>query len=235
MKHILVKYAKMLRNEIIKIFKEKTNPMKIYLESIRNDFLESIFSSDKEKKSKEFADLIAQTLVYGGFVAWMRFCKDGNDSRDFSFNTCSRYLPYGTFTFNLFIDISTKSTPEIQDQIISKIEKVFQSTEFVKIIEDMETLMITFYSDFLWKYDPEIAKDRGIVFTPHPIIEFIVRGIDYFLKLYFNIQEGLISHNINFLDPAAGTMGFPCEIVRTVKKYYEVKYEKQPRVNLTIN
>ena len=225
---LLVKYAKMLRDKIIGIFKEKSNPMKIYLESIRNDFLDSIFSSDKEKKSQEFADLVAQTLVYGGFIAWMRFCKEGNDPEEFSFNTCSRYLPYGTFTFNLFIDISTKSTPEIQDQIISKIERVFQSTQFEKIIEDMETLMITFYTDFLWKYDPEIAKDRGIVFTPHPIINFIVRGIDYFLKLYFNIQEGLISPSVKYLDPAAGTMGFPCEIIRTVRKCFEVKYEMQP-------
>ena len=224
----LVKYAKMLRDKIISIFKEKSNPMKLYLESIRNDFLDSIFSSDKERKSQEFADLIAQTLVYGGFVAWMRFCKEGNDPKDFSFNTCSRYLPYGTFTFKLFIDISTKSTPEIQDQIISKIEIVFQSTQFEKIIKDMETLMITFYSDFLWKYDPKIAKDRGIVFTPLPIINFIVRGIDYFLKLYFNIQEGLLSHSVNYLDPAAGTMGFPCEIIRLAKNYFQKKYEKQP-------
>ena len=224
----LVKYAKMLRNEIIKIFKEKTNPMKIYLESIRNDFLESIFSSDKEKKSQEFADLLAQTLVYGGFVAWMRFCKDGNDSNNFSFNEASKYLPYGTFTFNLFIDISTKSTPEIQEKIIAKVERVFQSTQFEKITENTETLMITFYSEFLWQYDPEIAKDRGIVYTPHPIINFIVRGIDYFLKKYFSMSDGIISTNINFLDPAAGTMGFPCEIVRLSKDYFSHKFEKQP-------
>jgi len=225
---LLVKYAKMLRNEIIKIFKEKTNPMKIYLESIRNDFLESIFSSDKEKKSQEFADLVAQTLVYGGFIAWMRFCKDGNDSNNFSFNEASKYLPYGTFTFNLFIDISTKSTPEIQEKIIAKVERVFQSSQFEKITENTETLMITFYSEFLWQYDPEIAKDRGIVYTPHPIINFIVRGIDYFLKKYFSMSDGIISTIINFLDPAAGTMGFPCEIIRQSKDKFSLKYEKQP-------
>jgi hypothetical protein len=100
---LLVKYAKMLRDKIIELFKQKSNPMKVYLESMRNDFLDSIFSSDKEKKSQEFADLVAQTLIYGGFIAWMRFCKEGNDPEDFSFNICSRYLPYGSFTFNLFI------------------------------------------------------------------------------------------------------------------------------------
>ncbi len=224
----LVKYAKMLRDEIISVFKENSNPMKLYLESIRNDFLDSIFSSDKERKSQDFADLIAQTLVYGGFVAWMRFCKDGNNSKDFSFNKASKYLPYGTFTFNLFVDISTKSTPEIQDKVISKVERVFQSTQFEKVIENTETLMITFYSNFLWQYDPEIAKDRGIVYTPHPIINFIVRGIDYFSKKYFNISDGIASTNINFLDPAAGTMGFPCEIIRLSKEYFSDKYKIQP-------
>lgn len=224
----LVKYAKMLRDEIIKIFKENSNPMKTYLESIRNDFLDSIFSSDKEKKSQEFADLIAQTLVYGGFIAWMRFCKDGNDSNDFLFSKASKYLPYGTFTFKLFVDISTKSTPEIQEKIIAKVERVFKSSQFEKIAKNMENLMITFYSDFLWQYDPEIAKDRGIVYTPRPIVNFIVRGIDYFLKKYFNISDGIISPNVNFLDPAAGTMGFPCEIIRLSKDFFMQKYKKQP-------
>ena len=224
----LVKYAKMLRDEIINIFNVEANPMKIYLESIRNDFLDSIFSSDKEKKSQEFADLIAQTLIYGGFIAWMRFCKDGNNSNDFSFAKASKYLPYGTFTFNLFVDISTKSTPEIQDKVISKVERVFQSTQFEKVIKNTETLMITFYSNFLWQYDPNIAKDRGIVYTPHPIINFIVRGIDYFSKKCFNISEGIASTNINFLDPAAGTMGFPCEIIRLSKEYFSDKYRIQP-------
>ena len=224
----LVKYAKLLRDEIIKIFEVKGDPMREYFEKIRKDFLDSIFSSDREKKSREFADLISQTLVYGGFVAWMRFCKEGNDSQNFSLGKASEYLPYGSFIFNLFVDISTKSKPEIKNKIISKIERVFQSSQFDKITENTETLMITFYSSFLWQYDKKIAKDRGIVFTPHPIINFIVRGIHHFLIKQFNISDGIISEKVNFLDPAAGTMGFPCEIIRLAKEYYANKYKNQP-------
>ncbi len=224
----LVKYAKKLKDKILDVFKDPKNPMKIYLEGIRDDFINSIFSSDKEQKSEEFADLFAQTMIYGGFLAWMRFCKDGNSSIDFNFNIATKYLPYGTFTFNLFTDISTKSSPEIKKKIISKIEKIFQLSEFKKITENTETLMITFYSDFLWQYSPELAKDRGIVFTPHSIINFIVRGIDHFLKNEFNVSDGIISSKVNFLDPAAGTMGFPCEIIRLAKNYFQKKYDNQP-------
>lgn len=224
----LVKYAKKLKNKIIEVFNEATNPMKIYLESIRNDFLKSIFSSDKEKKSQEFADLFSQTLIYGGFIAWMRFCKDGNNSQDFAFNIVSRYLPYGTFIYSIFSEISVKLSPEVQNKIISKIERIFQSSNFERITENTETLMITFYSDFLQQYDPEMAKDRGIVYTPHPIVNFITRGVDYFIKKYFNKNDGLASEDIYFLDPAAGTMAFPVEILRLVKDYFKKKYSKQP-------
>ncbi|MHA1758338.1 MAG: N-6 DNA methylase, partial [Promethearchaeota archaeon] len=227
---LLVKYAKELKIKILEIFKDTTNPMKRYLESIRLDFLESIFSADKEKKSQEFADLLAQTLIYGGFLAWMRFCKEGNDPKDFKFDIAVRlnYLPYGTFTHNLFTEISSKSSPEIQEKIIKKIERIFQSSRFEKITENTETLMITFYSDFLKQYDPKIAKDRGIVYTPYPIINFIIRSIDYFLKEYFNKNNGIIAPDVYFLDPAAGTMGFPCEIVRFAKNYFKRKFSKQP-------
>ncbi len=224
----LVKYAKKLKDKILDVFKYPKNPMKIYLEGIRDDFINSIFSSDKEQKSEEFADLYAQTIIYGGFLAWMRFCKDGNSSKDFNFNIATKYLPYGTFTFSLFTDISTKSSPEIKNKIINKIERIFQLSEFKKITENTETLMITFYSDFLWQYSPKIAKDRGIVFTPHPIINFIVRGIDHFLKNEFNVSDGIISSKVNFLDPAAGTMGFPCEIIRLAKNNFQKKFDKQP-------
>ena len=228
----LVKYAKKLKEEIIKVFKEPSNPMKIYLENIRNDFLDSIFSSDKEKKSQEFADLFAQTLIYGGFIAWMRFCKDGNSPNDFAFGKATDYLPYGTFIYNIFADMLTKSSPNIRKNIFEKIERIFQSTQFEKITQNTETLMITFYSDFLKRYDPEMAKERGIVYTPYPIVNFIVRGIDYLLKKEFNKSEGVVSSDITFLDPAAGTMAFPCEILRIAKIFFEEKFSKQPgRIN----
>ena len=224
----LVKYAKKLKEEIIEVFKEPSNPMKNYLENIRNDFLKSIFSSDKEKKSQEFADLFAQTLIYGGFIAWMRFCKDGNDSRLFKFINAINYLPYGTFIHSIFSEIAVKLSPEIQRNIITKIEKTFQSSDFEKITENTETLMITFYSDFLQKYDPEMAKNRGIVYTPHPIVEYMTRGVHFLLKLYFNKDEGILNRGISFLDPAAGTLAFPIEIIRLANKEFKKKYISQP-------
>jgi len=225
---LLVKYAKKLKEKIIEVFSETTNPMKIYLENIRNDFLDSIFSSDKESKSHEFADLFAQTLIYGCFISWMRFCKEGKSPSNFSLRKATDYLPYGTFIYNVFADMSTKSSPDIKKNIFQKIERIFQSTQFERITQNTETLMITFYSDFLQQYDPEMAKDRGIVYTPHTIVSFITRGINYFLKKSFNKPEGVCSSNITFLDPAAGTMAFPCEILRLAKNYFEIKYSKQP-------
>ncbi len=67
----LVTYAKKLKKKIMETFEGTDSSMKKYLKGIRTDFLKSIFSKDKQKKSKEFADLFAQTLIYF-FVDKMR-------------------------------------------------------------------------------------------------------------------------------------------------------------------
>ncbi|MHA1682370.1 MAG: type ISP restriction/modification enzyme [Promethearchaeota archaeon] len=223
----LVKYAKELKQIVLDSLSNPEDRMRKYLEGIKDDFLESIFSSDKEKKSSEFADLFAQTLIYGSFIAWIQHCKLGKDTKDFAFDKARDYLPYGTFIYDVFANLSSHLSPSVRSNIIQKIEKIYQSTEYSNVISDSETLIITFYSDFLNLYDPELAKDRGIVYTPHPIINFIIRGVDYFLKTVFCKEEGIISEELCFLDPASGTMGFICEMIKQAKEYFEDKYSKQ--------
>ncbi len=230
---LLVKHAKEFRDKIVEVFNAPTHRMHAYFSNIRNDINSSIFSAGKDNNSREFADLLAQTLVYSSFVAWLRFCKEGNKSTDFTLAISKNYFPYESFSPFIFPDIQNIS-PDIRDTILNRIENIFKSTACERITEDTESLITTFYSSFLNKYDPKISKERGVVYTPAPIVEFMVKGIDYFLRKYFD--RNIVSEDVKLLDPAAGTMAYPCEVLRFAKKYYKHLYPGQlDKINLSFN
>ena len=218
----LVDYAKEPKQVITDLFAGKVvdKTMKEYLESMREALLATIFATEREEKSKEFADFFAQTLVYGTFTAWMEYSKNNKEARDFRFSEVKEYLRHGSFTFNMFNLNDNSLTRHIRENVIGRLEHVFQISNYKKIInqkgEDIETLMITFYSDFLKEYDPDLSSRRGVVYTPQPIVNFMIRGLDHFLQKYFDEPDGVISDNANiqYLDPAAGTMTYSCELLR---------------------
>ena len=228
----LVVYARKLREKIQGVFTDSTKKDKVdikikeYLSGIRSDFLQSLFSEDKQRKFEEFADLISQTIVYGAFTAWLSYSKSGENVKEFRLDSAFNYLSYDSFLYAMFTNQAWIS-PEIRKEIIKPMERVFQSSEFGAEIEDIETLMITFYSDFLELYDRNTAKDRGIVYTPYPVVDFMNRGLDHFLKLHFRKEEGILSPDITYLDPAAGTMAFACDLIRKGWAKISEKYGHQ--------
>ena len=56
---------------------------------------------------------------------------------------------------------------------------------------DAKTHFIHFYEDFLEKYDPAVREKAGVFYTPEPVVDFIVRGVDWVLKNKFNLHDGL--------------------------------------------
>ena len=132
-------------------------------------------------------------------------------------------------------------------------ESRFQNTEYKKVMSNTETLITTFYSEFLQLYDPITAKERGVVYTPHEIVEFMIHGIDFILKRWLDKNDGIISpkresldltyknshskhtkmtqpkqssqiERLQILDPAAGTNAFACGLLHVVKEKFLDKF-----------
>jgi hypothetical protein len=222
-----------------------------YLQLILKDFKKSIFKEETQDKQTLFADLFAQTIVYGAFSAWIKFCQKGNDAKKFQIHMVGDYLPYGSFLRDLFLNLKIRIPQEFQS-IFNAMEIRFQKTEYMKIISNIETLISTFYSDFLKEYDPITAKDRGVVYTPHEIVEFIIDGIDFILKRWFEKDRGIISTtdetniqmdklknikknsrditHLKILDPAAGTMAFASGYLHIAKKRFHEIYPDNPNL-----
>jgi predicted helicase len=150
---------------------------------------------------KDFADMYAQTLVYGLFAA--RYNDDTLET--FSRQEARELVPAtNPFLKSFFDHISGSSFPRRLELIVNELCEVFSHANVEELMneyfkntnlfgEDSETPdpVIHFYEDFLKEYDPSKKMEMGVFYTPLPVVRFIIRGIDELLKTEFGIAKGL--------------------------------------------
>lgn len=82
-----------------------------------------------------------------------------------------------------------------------------------------------FYSDFLAIYDNEQRKLSGVIYTPEPIVDFMVSGVDYLLTTELGINNGILDERVSFWDPSAGTMAYATGIAKLAREKLKVKHD----------
>jgi predicted helicase len=173
----------------------------------------------------EFADLYAQTITYGLFVARTR-----------ANNSFNRRLAHDLIPSNIgilrdvFRYISLGRPTEQMEVIIDDIASVLNATNIQSILMQYyrqgkgDDPIMHFYETFLAEYDPETRERRGVYYTPLSVVHFIVRSVHYFLQTRFDKPDGLADESVTLLDPAAGTLTFPAEAIRLAFETYVGKY-----------
>lgn len=110
--------------------------------------------------------------------------------------------------------------------------------------------VIHFYEDFLKAYDRAMRVERGVFYTPRPVVQFIVRSVHEVLQTEFGIEDGLASTVtwaqmtqrmpdlelpegtlpesafVQILDPAVGTATFLVEAVDLIHGHMRSKWQK---------
>lgn len=195
----------------------------------------------------DFADMYAQTLVYGLFAA--RYNDKTQDT--FSRIEARELIPKtNPFLANFFDHIAGVSFPERLKFIVNELCEVFSHADVVKLVtafykkeKDNKDPIIHFYEDFLKEYDEKKKMEMGVFYTPKPVVQFIVRGVDEILKKEFGIAKGLSDtskisikkeevnettgkvikgqkeyHRVQILDVATGTGTFLNEVVNFIQK-----------------
>ena len=192
----------------------------------------------------EFSDIYAQTLTYGMFAARLH----DDTPEDFSREEAARLIPKSNpFLRKLFNHINS----DIEDEIkwpVDDIVRLFAAADVRGIMKDYgkskkrSDPMIHFYEDFLNAYDAGLRKDRGVWYTPLPVVRFIVRAVDDILVKQFGITDGIASRDmvqievtencdtgksltkkvkktvpkVQVLDPATGTGTFLAECINRI-------------------
>jgi predicted helicase len=214
---------------------ELTQQMKVFKDLLIHDL-----------NNKTFADIYAQTIAYGLFSARL------NDPTpdDFSRMEANTLIPKSNpFLRKIFNDIAGFNVDTRIEWIVDDLVEAFRVTDMEKVMKDFGEAtkrndpMMHFYEDFLGQYDPQTKAQRGVYYTPQPVVDFIVRAVDDILKRDFNLPMGLADnsmidhevvndqysgkkgesktlkkrmHRVQILDPATGTGTFLASVIRQI-------------------
>ena len=77
-----------------------------------------------------------------------------------------------------------------------------------------QQVVVELYDKFFKQAFPKLAEKLGIVYTPIPVVDFIVHSVHEVLKKEFGVKDGLGARGVKILDPFTGTGTF---IVRAIQ------------------
>ncbi|MCQ2599584.1 MAG: N-6 DNA methylase [Alphaproteobacteria bacterium] len=190
----------------------------------------------------EFADIYAQTIAYGMFVARLHDKTLGDFSRAEAATLIPKSVP---FLRKMFDYIAGNDIDERIVWSVDSLAEIFSYTDVADILKDFGRKtkttdpIVHFYETFLSKYDKSLRKMRGVYYTPQPVVDYIVRSVDEILKTDFELPNGLADkskitkkimiqgapkpverefHRVQLLDPATGTGTF---LATTINYIYD--------------
>lgn len=234
------KTAKQLATELASRAKRMKEPL---FEELTNDIetdVDKIFRAFKkylmpDLSEENFADIYAQTIAYGLFIARLKFEEKG---KNFNRIVAQDLIPKNLKILkDTFVFVSRKDLTQNIDYIIDDIATVLAYCDIEKIKKDLrkekgKDPILHFYETFLIEYDPEKRKKMGEYYTPLPVAEYIVSSINDLLKKKFKKEFGFASRGVTLLDFASGTCTFPAQAIIQTKK--EIDAGNNPGSWLTV-
>ena len=193
----LAEEAQNIRDRILNILEIETSNGYVHL--LYQKFKDTLVHDMTEQ---QFADMYAQTVVYGLFSAR---CMDESQD-DFNATEAVECIPNtNPFLKGLLQEClgskNTKSKLSFDELEVGNIVDLLLHTKTASIITDFnrqtgggrEDPVIHFYEEFLSEYDTLQRIQRGVYYTPQPVVNFIIRAVDDILKKDFGVVDGLAS------------------------------------------
>src|SRR3990167_8038663 len=177
----------------------------------------------------QFANMIAETLAYSLFLAFLEHIHRGNGAK-ITLQTAIEYLPTNVPVLKDLYELINKvssTIPVIYKASLALLEQLEASDIsriYQKLVEHKpgEDPVIQFYEPFLKEYDPKEREARGVYYTPKPVVDYIVKSVDWLLRNRFNKEKGLADESVHLLAPATATGTFLMfaiqEIYANIKK-----------------
>ena len=204
-----------------------------------------------------FADMVAQTIAYGLLSARI------TDPQQGSSNELARHMRTNPLLRDLmtaFLEVSGQRLGmgiEFDELGVSEVVELLDHANMDAVVRDFgdknprEDPVIHFYESFLSEYDKQKKVERGVFYTPRPVVSYIVRSVDQLLRTEFGLDDGLadvttwgemakrhksltvpegISPDTDFvqiLDPATGTGTFLVEAIDLIHDTLVDKWKAQ--------
>ena len=211
-----------------------------------------------------FADMYAQTITYGLFAARVSRSSGGLVADDAALMIPSTN-PFLQDLLQDFLAASGRSRVKGRARgtgidfdelgVNAVVEQLRQAPMDAVLVSfnnarPGDDPVIHFYEDFLTAYDKAMRVERGVFYTPKPVVQFIVRSVHEVLQNEFGIEDGLASTItwgemlrlkpglalpagasadsafVQMLDPAVGTATFLVEIIDLIHRHMLAKWQK---------
>ena len=170
------------------------------LRDLYNAFKEALVHDQTED---EFADAFAQTITNGMLNArWI-----GNDrikagGNRFTRQNALQYMPTtNPFLHDLFHSVLGVKMDDQRGRFLWLVDDIADLLDRVDVVYvfgiggiDVGTAsdpIIYFYEPFLEAYDSQLKRQRGVFYTPRPMVSYIVRSVDEILRTEFGLPDGL--------------------------------------------
>lgn len=230
-----------------------------------NGYVHKLLKKFKDKlvhdmDESSFADMYAQTICYGLFSAR---CLNADEELFDPIKAIDSIPDTNPFLRQLLREGLDNQKGNVKKSIpfdeleLNSIIDLLQNTDIQSIVAEFnrqtrmgyEDPVIHFYEDFLTEYDKEAKINRGVFYTPLPVVNFIVRSVDQILKTEFGIADGLACDEcvqveesngkgrtktyrnvpkVQILDPATGTGTFLRQTILQIKKNFDEKHAALP-------
>ncbi len=211
-------------------------------------------------KADGFADMYAQTIAYGLLSA--RIADPHKKTVD-DFAGHMRTNPFLRELMETFLKVGGRrgkaGGPGIDfDELgVSEVVQLLDEASMEAVVLDFgdknpqEDPVIHFYELFLKEYDAKKRMQRGVFYTPRPVVSYIVRSVDELLRAEFSLEDGLADTTtwgemtkrhkylkipegtspdqafVQILDPATGTGTFLVEVIDVIHKTMVAKWRVQ--------
>ena len=204
-----------------------------------------------------FADMYAQTIAYGLLAA--RVSRPAGIVADNLADMVPITNPFLKEMLGTFLSVGGRKGKIDFDELgIQDVVDLLNNpdTHMEAILRDFgkrtmqEDPVVHFYELFLKEYDKKKKVERGVFYTPQPVVSYIVRSVHELLKSEFGLEDGLASiitwgelskknpgikipegvlpnePFVQILDPATGTATFLIEVIEIIYQTMISKWRK---------
>ena len=214
----------------------------------------------------DFADTYAQTITYGLLTAAIsrtEMSEGRHGTALFAENVADIVPvtnPFLKEMLQTFLTVGGRQGGIDFDELgIQDVVELLRSdeTDLPAVLRDFgnrtqgEDPVIHFYEHFLSAYNKKLKVQRGVFYTPQPVVSYIVRSVHELLQTEFGLEDGLASTVtwgemqarqpeltipegvkadspfVQILDPATGTATFLVEVIAVIHRTLTAKWKVQ--------
>ena len=200
----LAEFARKIRDAASTIIEHESEE-KGHLRRLHRGFRDALIHDLTEE---DFADTYAQTVTYGLLTAAVsRTDPSGAEGTALSTGNITDLVPVTNPFLKEMLEEFLKAGgrkggidfDELGIQDVVELLRDPKRTDLAAVLRDFgnktqgEDPVIHFYEHFLEAYNKELRIQRGVFYTPQPVVSYIVRSVHELMQTEFDLEDGLAS------------------------------------------